>query len=106
MVRSGTIVPRLILPLTLTFDHRVADGADGARLAADLVRLKPDVIFALGGDVAPSARKATQTIPIIYSMSADPVQLGIAKSLAKPGGNSCTKVAIVGIANSPLAGFT
>ena len=39
MVRGGSIVPRLILPLTLTFDHRVADGADGARLAADLVRL-------------------------------------------------------------------
>ncbi len=39
VVRGGTIVPRLILPLTLTFDHRVADGADGARLAADLVRL-------------------------------------------------------------------
>jgi pyruvate dehydrogenase E2 component (dihydrolipoamide acetyltransferase) len=39
VVRGGSIVPRLILPLTLTFDHRVADGADGARLAADLVRL-------------------------------------------------------------------
>jgi pyruvate dehydrogenase E2 component (dihydrolipoamide acetyltransferase) len=39
VVRGGSIVPRIILPLTLTFDHRVADGADGARLAADLVRL-------------------------------------------------------------------
>ena len=39
VVRGGSIVPRLILPLTLTFDHRVADGADGARFAADLVRL-------------------------------------------------------------------
>jgi pyruvate dehydrogenase E2 component (dihydrolipoamide acetyltransferase) len=39
VVRAGSIVPRLILPLTLTFDHRVADGADGARLAAELVRL-------------------------------------------------------------------
>ena len=38
VVRGGQIVPRLILPLTLTFDHRVADGADGARFAADLVR--------------------------------------------------------------------
>jgi len=38
-VRDGQIVPRLMLPLTLTFDHRVADGADGARFAADLVRL-------------------------------------------------------------------
>lgn len=39
VVRDGAIVPRLILPITLTFDHRVADGADGARFAADLVRL-------------------------------------------------------------------
>jgi len=39
VVREGQIVPRLMLPLALTFDHRVADGADGARLAADVVRL-------------------------------------------------------------------
>jgi pyruvate dehydrogenase E2 component (dihydrolipoamide acetyltransferase) len=38
VVRDGQIVPRLLLPLTLTFDHRVADGADGARFAADIVR--------------------------------------------------------------------
>jgi len=39
VVRSGQIVPRLLLPLTVTFDHRVADGADGARFAAEIVRL-------------------------------------------------------------------
>jgi pyruvate dehydrogenase E2 component (dihydrolipoamide acetyltransferase) len=40
VVREGPqIVPRLLLPLTLTFDHRVADGADGARFAADVVAL-------------------------------------------------------------------
>jgi pyruvate dehydrogenase E2 component (dihydrolipoamide acetyltransferase) len=38
VVREGQIVPRLMLPLTLTFDHRVADGADGARFAAEIVR--------------------------------------------------------------------
>jgi pyruvate dehydrogenase E2 component (dihydrolipoamide acetyltransferase) len=38
-VRDGQVVPRLLLPLTLTFDHRVADGADGARFAADVVAL-------------------------------------------------------------------
>jgi putative ABC transport system substrate-binding protein len=57
-------------------------------LAAGLVQSKPDIIFALGGDVTPHATQATQTIPIIYVMSADPVRLGVAKSLAKPGGNS------------------
>ena len=39
IVRDGQIVPRLMLPLTLTFDHRIADGADGARFAAHIVRL-------------------------------------------------------------------
>ena len=39
VVRDGQIVPRLMLPLTLTFDHRIADGADGARFAAHIVRL-------------------------------------------------------------------
>ena len=37
MVRQGQIVPRLMLPITLTFDHRVADGADGARFATEIV---------------------------------------------------------------------
>jgi pyruvate dehydrogenase E2 component (dihydrolipoamide acetyltransferase) len=39
VVRDRAIVPRLMLPLTLTFDHRVADGADGARFAAEVVAL-------------------------------------------------------------------
>jgi pyruvate dehydrogenase E2 component (dihydrolipoamide acetyltransferase) len=38
VVRDGQIVARLMLPLSLTFDHRVADGADGARFAAGIVR--------------------------------------------------------------------
>jgi len=38
VVRDGQVVPRTLLPLTLTFDHRVADGADGARFAAAIVR--------------------------------------------------------------------
>ena len=37
VVREGQIVPRMLLPLSLTFDHRVADGADGARLAAAII---------------------------------------------------------------------
>jgi len=38
VVRNGQIVPRLLLPISLTFDHRVADGADGARFASAIVR--------------------------------------------------------------------
>ena len=74
----------------VAIEYRYAQGRPERlpELATDLVRSKPDVIFALGGDVAPHAAKATQAIPIVYAMSADPVQLGIAKSMAKPGGNS------------------
>jgi putative ABC transport system substrate-binding protein len=74
----------------LTIEYRYAQGRPERlpELAADLVRSKPLVIFAVGGDVTPHVVKATQSIPIIYAMSADPVQLGIAKSLAKPGGNA------------------
>jgi pyruvate dehydrogenase E2 component (dihydrolipoamide acetyltransferase) len=38
VVQDGRIVPRTLLPISLTFDHRVADGADGARFAAAIVR--------------------------------------------------------------------
>ena len=74
----------------LTIEYRYAQGRPERLpgLAADLVQSKPAVIFALGGDVTPHVTKATQSIPIVYAMSADPVQLGIAKSLAKPGGNA------------------
>jgi putative ABC transport system substrate-binding protein len=59
-----------------------------ADLAAALVREKPDLLLALGGDVAPYAVKATPTIPIVFLSSADPVQLGLAASLARPAGNA------------------
>ena len=52
------------------------------------MREKPDLVLALGGDVAPYAVKATSTIPIVFVSGADPVQLGLAASLARPGGNA------------------
>jgi len=42
VVKDGQIVPRLMLPLSLTYDHRVIDGADGARFTARLVQLFSD----------------------------------------------------------------
>jgi pyruvate dehydrogenase E2 component (dihydrolipoamide acetyltransferase) len=47
VVRDGQVVPRLMLPLSLTFDHRIADGADGARFASDIVRRleRPDQLL-------------------------------------------------------------
>jgi putative tryptophan/tyrosine transport system substrate-binding protein len=57
-------------------------------LAAQLVRLRPDVIVAIGGDVAEFAKKATQTVPLVFISSADPEQLGLVASLGRPGGNA------------------
>ncbi len=74
----------------LAIEYRYAEGRPERLpdLAADLVRMKPDVVFSLGGDVTPAAVKATQTIPIVFTSSADPVQLGFVASLARPGGNA------------------
>src|SRR5262249_38399282 len=70
-------------------EYRYAEGKpDRLRgLAGGLVAIKPDLIFALGGDVAPSARVATTTIPIVVAVSNDPVQAGLVASLAHPGAN-------------------
>jgi len=42
VVKDAQIVPRLLLPLSLTYDHRVIDGADGARFTARLAQLFSD----------------------------------------------------------------
>jgi ABC-type uncharacterized transport system substrate-binding protein len=74
----------------VAFEYRFAEGRPDRlpQSAMDLVRLSPDLIFALGGDVAPEVRKATQTIPIVFAVSTDPVQSGLVASLARPGGNA------------------
>jgi putative tryptophan/tyrosine transport system substrate-binding protein len=74
---------------TVTFDLRGAESKPERlpALAADLVKQEPQLIFALGGDVAPFARAATNTIPIVGSFSNDPVQTQLVASLGRPGGN-------------------
>ncbi len=57
-------------------------------LARELAALKPDVIVALGGDVAPFAVAAPGDIPIVFASSSDPVQSGLAASLGRPGGKA------------------
>ena len=56
-------------------------------LAAELVRLKVDLIVTSGGTTPLAAKKATSTIPIVMTQSTDPVGEGLVASLARPGGN-------------------
>ena len=56
-------------------------------LAADLVRLKVDLIVTTGGPAARAAKQATTTIPIVAVAVSDPVGQGFVASLARPGGN-------------------
>jgi len=56
-------------------------------LAADLVRLKVDLIVVTAGTPALAAKKATTTIPIVMTSVGDPVAAGLVASLARPGGN-------------------
>src|SRR5258707_4864541 len=58
-----------------------------APLAQELVALKPDVLMAGARAGALAAQATTRTIPIVIITADDPVALGIAQSIAKPGGN-------------------
>ena len=74
---------------TLAIEYRFAEGKAERLpgLAAELVQLKPEVIVAFGGDVAPHAKKATGSIPIVALVSNDPVKSGLVASVGRPGAN-------------------
>jgi putative ABC transport system substrate-binding protein len=73
----------------ILIEYRYAEGNSGRlpRLAAELVRLKVDVIVTAGPASTRSAKQATATIPIVMAYDDDPVGNGFVTSLARPGGN-------------------
>jgi putative ABC transport system substrate-binding protein len=73
----------------LVIEFRWADGKYERlpELAAELVRLKVDVIVTHGPVGSPAAKNATTTIPIVVTAVGDPVAFGLVASLARPGGN-------------------
>lgn len=73
----------------VSIEYRYAEGKIDRLpdIAADLVRLKVDVIVASVPTDAVAAQKATRAIPIVMAVAADPVGMGLVESLARPGGN-------------------
>jgi ABC-type uncharacterized transport system substrate-binding protein len=57
-------------------------------VAAEIVRLKVDVIFATSSTEVEAIRQVTKTIPVVFATHADPVSVGHVTSLARPGGNA------------------
>ena len=73
-----------------TIEYRFAENKGSERLpelAADLVRLKVDLIVVSATPPALAAKSATTTIPIVMANAGDPVAAGLVASLAQPGGN-------------------
>jgi putative tryptophan/tyrosine transport system substrate-binding protein len=81
----------------VAIDYRFAEGQFERlpELAAELVRHPVSVIATIGGDVvAIAAKKATSTIPVVFTSGGDPIQLGLVGSFNRPGGN-VTAVSVI-----------
>jgi ABC-type uncharacterized transport system substrate-binding protein len=82
----------------ITLEYRFAEGKSERlpELAAELVRLKVDLIVTTGDPQASAAKKATTAIPIVMANASDPVGFGLVASLAQPGGN-VTGMSAIGV---------
>ena len=74
---------------TIVIEYRWAEGQDDRLpdLAAELVRIRSDVIVTAGTPGTLAAKRATDTIPIVFASSGNPINTGLVSSLAQPGGN-------------------
>ena len=73
----------------LAIEYRWAEGSSdrATKLAAELVRLKVDVIVTYANPIVLAAKEATSAIPIVFAAAADPLGTGLVATLARPGGN-------------------
>jgi ABC-type uncharacterized transport system substrate-binding protein len=86
----------------LMIEYRWAEGQNDRlpALAGDLVRRRVDLIAVGGTPAAMAAKAASTTVPIVFSIATDPIAVGLADSLARPGGNS-TGVTTLGVEIGP-----
>src|SRR5262249_7443044 len=73
----------------ITLEYRWAEGREERfpEIAAELVRLKVELIVTSGTQAVMASKKATSVIPIVFATAGDPVGSGLVASLARPGGN-------------------
>jgi putative tryptophan/tyrosine transport system substrate-binding protein len=73
----------------LRIDYRFAGGSPGrfAAYAEELVNLRPDLIFAIGGSAAQAVQQRTSVIPIVFVGGGDPALNGLVRNIARPEGN-------------------
>ena len=74
--------------ILIDYRHESQDLQRLPALAADLVRMKVDVLVTVTTNAAQAAKRTTSTVPIVFMGVTDPVATGLAESLARPGGNS------------------
>ena len=87
---------------TIAIEYRWAEGREErfAEIAAEIVRLRVDVIVTSGTPQVLAAKQATSVVPIVFATAGDPVGTGVVASLARPGGN----VTGLSVQHSDLAG--
>ena len=88
--RQGMAELRWVEGRDYAIDARYASGDSKAQadLAAELVATQPDLLLTTGDQAVHMLAQRTKTVPIVFAVGSDPVKLGVAASLPRPGGNA------------------